>query len=490
MGCAFLLGGLKFPTQKFSQPGAATQCSLMALSVFTFGLPTLYGKILKEQAEFEHMLEVSRWASLFLLLTYAAYLYFQLGTHSALFEEPGEEEDEEPDLSPCVAAVVLAIATVLTSYSTDFLIDSIEGTVEKFDLSQEFIGIILLPIIGNAAEHYTAITVAMRNKMDLALGVAAGSSCQMALLVTPFSVLVGWAYDRDMSLDFHSFQLAVLFIAVFLTEGILNDGSSNWLEGLLLLVTRRSLGVLEIEDPAGEDVTAPPLQSFSDLELRPVWLKEALGKELKTLRPTQAQMLPILLAGLNAIVISSAAVGEEALMYLLLAALQACDQHPLTEEEPGPVCLILAAESESCSSITQSAQKLFQHSSSGKVPVRVANLSGGGSRSDKLREMSEKGAHVVVATPKRIHDMADKYQISLLRVTLLIVDGLDGMEAQRVDSGVVTLAEVWTFSTHGGGTKSFCQCQWQEAFCLWRGTRRHEDGSATGVWRVWPRNGY
>ncbi|CAK9012371.1 Vacuolar calcium ion transporter (High copy number undoes manganese protein 1) (Manganese resistance 1 protein) (Vacuolar Ca(2+)/H(+) exchanger) [Durusdinium trenchii] len=258
MGCAFFLGGLRYPVQKFSQPGAATQCSLMALSVFTIGLPTLYAKILQESAEFEHMLEVqrfapkvSRWASLFLLMTYAAYLYFQLGTHQALFDS-GEEEEEEPDLSPCFAAVVLAIATVLTSYSTDFLIDSIEGTVEKFDLSQEFIGIILLPIIGNAAEHYTAITVAMRNKMDLALGrrvsgcdqitaisVAAGSSCQMALL--------------DMSLDFHSFQLAVLFIAVFLTEGILNDGSSNWLEGLLLLVTYVILAILYFFEGAGKD---------------------------------------------------------------------------------------------------------------------------------------------------------------------------------------------------------------------------------------------
>lgn len=252
MGCAFFLGGLRYPVQKFSQPGAATQCSLMALSVFTIGLPTLYAKILQESAEFEHMLEVSRWASLFLLMTYAAYLYFQLGTHQALFDS-GEEEEEEPDLSPCFAAVVLAIATVLTSYSTDFLIDSIEGTVEKFDLSQEFIGIILLPIIGNAAEHYTAITVAMRNKMDLALGVAAGSSCQMALLVTPFTVLVGWAYGRDMSLDFHSFQLAVLFIAVFLTEGILNDGSSNWLEGLLLLVTYVILAILYFFEGAGKD---------------------------------------------------------------------------------------------------------------------------------------------------------------------------------------------------------------------------------------------
>ena len=89
--------------------------------------------------------------------------------------------------------------------------------------------------------------------MDLALGVAAGSSCQMALLVTPFSVLVGWAYDRDMSLDFHSFQLAVLFIAVFLTEGILNDGSSNWLEGLLLLVTYLILAILYFFEGAGKD---------------------------------------------------------------------------------------------------------------------------------------------------------------------------------------------------------------------------------------------
>merc|ERR1711988_320490 len=95
----------------------------------------------------------------------------------------------------------------------------------------------MLPIIGNAAEHYTAITVAARNKMDLSLGVAVGSSCQMALLVTPFTVLVGWFFDSDMSLDFHRFQLAVLMFAVFLATTILNNGESNWLQGLLLLVT-------------------------------------------------------------------------------------------------------------------------------------------------------------------------------------------------------------------------------------------------------------
>merc|ERR1712099_128140 len=122
--------------------------------------------------------------------------------------------------------------TVATTFSCDFLMESIKGTIDSWNVSAEFIGIIMLPIIGNAAEHYTAITVAARNKMDLSLGVAAGSSCQMALLVTPFTVLVGWAYGREMTLNFHAFQLAV-----FLVTTILNNGMSNWLEGLILLVT-------------------------------------------------------------------------------------------------------------------------------------------------------------------------------------------------------------------------------------------------------------
>merc|ERR1719160_1443321 len=114
--------------------------------------------------------------------------------------------------------------------ATDCLISSIEGTVDSFELSKEFIGIILLPIIGNAAEHYTAITVAARNKMDLSLGVAAGSSCQMALMVAPFTVLVGWFFQKDMTLNFHCFQLSVLMMSALLMNSILNNGTCNWLE--------------------------------------------------------------------------------------------------------------------------------------------------------------------------------------------------------------------------------------------------------------------
>lgn len=196
---------------------------------------------------------------------------------------------------------------------------------------------------------------------------------------------------------------------------------------------RQSLGIHSIEDPAGEEATLPPLAPNSDLDLKevPAWLEEVLQKRLKSLRPVQAQLLPILLAGLNAIaVVPESSPGEEALMYLLLAAMQACDQLPLTEEEPGPIALVLADSQEACTSITSTAQKLFQRS--GKDSLRVANLSGGGSRAEKLREMSDQGAHVVVATPKRLHDLASKYQVSCLRVTLLVVDGIDRMESQAL----------------------------------------------------------
>jgi len=238
MGCSFLAGGCYYHFQKYNQAGASTQCSLLTLSVFAIGLPTIYVNILTEDEEWQHMVTVSRWASIFLLFVYFCYLVFQLKTHAHLFEdEGGEEEEEEPDLSPKTAALLLCVATVVTSFATDYLIDAIEGTIYSWKVSREFVGIILLPIIGNAAEHYTAITVAMRNKMDLALGVAAGSSCQMGLLVTPFTVLVGWWYDADMTLNFHAFQLAVLVFSVFLVTSILNTGSSTWLEGYVLLIT-------------------------------------------------------------------------------------------------------------------------------------------------------------------------------------------------------------------------------------------------------------
>jgi Ca2+:H+ antiporter len=239
MGCAFFLGGCFYKVQVFQQAGASVQCSLLLLSCLALGLPTAYGSMMTDADDQNAwtVLEVSRYVSIFLLLAYGAYLYFQLKTHTFLFQsEDGGEEEEVADMNPMVATIVLACATVVTSMTTDLVIDAIDGTVEQWQCSQEFIGIILLPIIGNAAEHYTAVTTAVYNKMDLSLGVAVGSSCQMALLVTPFTVIFGWAFDQPMSLDFHPFQLLVLLFSVLVVSSILSNGQTNWLEGVMLLL--------------------------------------------------------------------------------------------------------------------------------------------------------------------------------------------------------------------------------------------------------------
>jgi len=253
MGCAFLAGGLFFPVQKYNQAGAAVQTSLLSMSVLAVGLPTIYANILKQESEWEHMVMVSRWTSVCLLGLYGAYLAFQLKTHADLFQDEEGGEEDEPDLSPVTAAVLLGVATVVTSFATDFLIDALKGTLDSWKVSKEFVGIILLPIIGNAAEHYTAITVAMRNKMDLSLGVAAGSSCQMALLVTPFTVIVGWCMGKEMTLNFHAFQFSVLLFAVFLVSSILSNGRSNWFEGYILLVTYFVVSIIYFFEGTGED---------------------------------------------------------------------------------------------------------------------------------------------------------------------------------------------------------------------------------------------
>merc|ERR1712187_152930 len=135
----------------------------------------------------------------------------------------GDEEDEEEqvDMTPHSAAIVLGVSTILTSCCSEFLIASIEGTIRHWNVTSEFLGVIILPIIGNAAEHYSAIVVAGRKKMDLALNIAVGSACQMALLVTPFTVMTGWLIGTEVTLNFHPFQATVLLLVVLVVANIL-----------------------------------------------------------------------------------------------------------------------------------------------------------------------------------------------------------------------------------------------------------------------------
>jgi len=146
-----------------------------------------------------------------------------------------EADMEEPSLSLIGSLVTLCIATALIGVCAEFLVDSINEVTCQYHVSEYFVGLILLPIVGNAAEHATAVTVAIKDKMDLAIGVAIGSTMQIALLVLPLMVILGWIIHADMTLVFDDFQIALLLLAIILVNYLIGDGKSHWLEGVLLM---------------------------------------------------------------------------------------------------------------------------------------------------------------------------------------------------------------------------------------------------------------
>jgi Ca2+:H+ antiporter len=146
-----------------------------------------------------------------------------------------EDEEEKPEISRTTAILLLLGSTGLVALCAEFMVDSINEVVgDGSGLSEAFVGLILLPIVGNAAEHVTAVTVAMKNKMDLAIGVALGSSIQIAIFVTPLVVILGWIMNKEMSLFFTLFETVSLFVSAFIVNFLVLDGRSNYLEGALL----------------------------------------------------------------------------------------------------------------------------------------------------------------------------------------------------------------------------------------------------------------
>ena len=142
-------------------------------------------------------------------------------------------------MGPWASAGVLIVVTILVAVCAEYLVDSIDSLVSTTGISKTFVGLILLPIVGNAAEHVTAIVVAVKDKMDLAMGVAIGSSMQIALLVTPFLVILGWIIGQPMSLHFQTFETVVFFLSVLVVSYVIGDGKSNYLEGSMVSISHR-----------------------------------------------------------------------------------------------------------------------------------------------------------------------------------------------------------------------------------------------------------
>ncbi|MGG6270775.1 calcium/proton exchanger [Leptolyngbya sp. AN03gr2] len=254
MGLSMLLGGLRYKEQEFQPIVARVNASSMNLAVIALLLPTAVN-ITSSGIESKTLQTLSVAVAIVLITVYALTLLFSMKTHTYLYDVGTAENSKAEELAEAnlshegkkpnlvLWSIVLLICTVFVAIESELLVDSLEVATEKLGLTALFTGVILLPIVGNAAEHATAVTVAMKDKMDLSLSVAVGSSLQIALFVAPVLVIIGWFTGQPMDLDFNPFELVAVAVAVLITNSISSDGRSNWLEGTLLLAAYLVLGL-------------------------------------------------------------------------------------------------------------------------------------------------------------------------------------------------------------------------------------------------------
>jgi len=237
MGLAFVWGGIHHKVQSFNETQFGSNNSLLLLAVITLVIPTVYHSTVSGVEGDTGVEDLSRAAAVILLGLYMLFLLFQLKTHSDLFATDGTHEHEEPKMTMNEAIALLVISTILVSWMAEILVHSLESAADDVSMSHLFIGVILLPMFGNAAEHFTAVSVAAKNKMDLSFAIAIGSSTQIAVFVAPLMVLVAWMLGLSLTFEFGLLETVAAFLAVMIVNTIASDGKSNWLEGAMLLGT-------------------------------------------------------------------------------------------------------------------------------------------------------------------------------------------------------------------------------------------------------------
>jgi Ca2+:H+ antiporter len=277
LGSSFVIGGARRHEQVFNSTTASTMSSLMTLASASFIIPTTFAAFVTQSHEkyAPNLLILSRGTAQVLLILYFMYLFFQLHTHSDLFEdyyeevaperivnaaplrwkrirrarsflstavEPTEAPEERSGetrelqtLGPIVASLAIILQSTIVAVCAIFLISSIESIVETFQVSKNFVGIFFIPIIGNVAEYSTTCVAAWRNKMDLVLSLAIGNSMQIALFVTPLLVILGWIIGQPMTFNFSDFEAIMFFLSVIIVVRLIQDGKSNYLEGIMCL---------------------------------------------------------------------------------------------------------------------------------------------------------------------------------------------------------------------------------------------------------------
>ena len=242
MGLSFVWGGIHHSEQKFSETQVSSNSSLLLLAVIVLIIPTVFNFTVDGTAGDEGVEKLSHAAAIILLTIYGLFLLFQLKTHSHLFATDNVHH-EEPQMDQKDAIILLVLATILVSWMAEVLVHSVESAAEQYHLPYIFIGVILLPLFGNAAEHFTAVSVAAKNKMDLSFAISIGSSTQIAVFVAPLMIMVAWMWGVPLTFEFGILETIAVFLAVSIANLIAADGKSNWLEGLMLLSTYAVLGL-------------------------------------------------------------------------------------------------------------------------------------------------------------------------------------------------------------------------------------------------------
>ena len=255
MGASMLVGGARRVRQTFNPTAANTQASMLLLALAALVMPTIFQlvgggglpQVGEERVDFGSDLEGMSFAvAIILLLSYAGGLLFSLRTHHRLFQGEHGEGDHVGDAWPIRTSVItLAVAGVAVGIMSEILVGSINEASETIGISNFFVGLIVVAIVGNAAEHWVAIYFAAKDKMDLSVNIAVGSSAQIALFVAPVLVLLSFVIGPNpMSLVFNGYELGAVVLALLIANLVLTDGESTWYEGLQLLAVYAVLGVV------------------------------------------------------------------------------------------------------------------------------------------------------------------------------------------------------------------------------------------------------
>jgi len=246
LGVSVVAGGIKFKNQKFNATAARAQATLLMLAAIGLIVPAAFHYLAGAEARSRES-DLSLEISIVLLFAYGAHLLFSLHTHKGLFAGESEEASQPHGDAPWSlrrAVLTLLGATALIAWISEILVGSVEQAAKSFGMSSVFIGVIVVAVIGNAAEHSTAVMVAMKNRMELAMGIAIGSSLQIALFVAPALVILShFIGPGRMDLVFTVAEVLAVFVSVMITTQIASDGESNWLEGVLLLAVYLILAV-------------------------------------------------------------------------------------------------------------------------------------------------------------------------------------------------------------------------------------------------------